>query len=205
MSCYYNYYLGYELDGKIYPYGMYDNRGKIHPVVSRSSRTFASMLHDGFEPVPDEKASEQLKQEFTNCNWTGRGWLSVRYSYLSDMPSGDWIKSGYFLTEDVMRFIELKGDGGIDLWSETDDMLYEMITPEAFAVKMKSELENGMPEPTYDCEGVELPNHSYKEYTFYAIPDYWCMEYEAFLLREVAYEYYGLPDEAKLVALLYEG
>ena len=37
MSYYYNYYIGYKKDNKIYPLGPYDCNGNLKPVISKSS------------------------------------------------------------------------------------------------------------------------------------------------------------------------
>ena len=47
MSYYYNYYLGYVKDGRVFSLGPFDYSGKLKALLSRS-RSFASDLHDRF-------------------------------------------------------------------------------------------------------------------------------------------------------------
>ena len=68
MSYYYNYYVGYKKDGKIYPWGPYNANGKLEPMVSRS-RSFASDLHEEFYAVSDKEVSEELRKEFEYEDW----------------------------------------------------------------------------------------------------------------------------------------
>ena len=156
MIYYYNYYLGYidKSDGLFYPLGPYDNNGKLKCVFYRS-RKFASDIHKEFYRIPSDKYSKQLKEEFSykDCDGTIQ-YEKVEYLSKKELPSFDYIKSGYFLIDDVKRYIE--NDKSLyDL-----DVFYEYLEPELFAAKQINELSTGIPPVKYDCEGNPLEQHS---------------------------------------------
>jgi hypothetical protein len=209
MSYYYNYAIGYIFDDKIYPLGPYTAEGKLKDVVSKSA-SFASDLHEMFSTVPDEKISEELRKEFSYKNWKGEEVMqTVRYLPVSELPSGDFIKKGYFLIDDVVAYH--KDEVPYDF-----DGFYEWLSPEAYAAKVQNELKFGAPKTRKNDFGEEYTPHSVADYMYFAYPVYNCKEYEAFCLRLVAdildpYEHmldpYGLSLKkgAKLVVLETEG
>ena len=147
MSYYYQYYIGYEKDGKIYPYGPYTCEGKLKPVIERS-RNFASDLHNSFYMVSDSQISDELRKEFEYEDWNGEKRIEVKYCPISNMPSLDYIKRGYFLIDDVQAWEQ----GG-------DDSLFDsMITPQVYAEKMRNEITFGKNQPKKMMKGMNILN-----------------------------------------------
>ena len=200
MSYCYNYYIGYELDGKIYPWGPFDASGQIVPVISRS-RSFASNLHDSFYNVPEEKVSEDLRNKFEYKNWNDDKVLDVKYLLVDDLPKENYIKRGYFLISDVKAYEDEQEPAFFDGF-------YDTIAPEMYAIKLQHELLFGKEAvEKRDEEYNEIIDHAASDYMYYAYPDYSSKEYEAFILREAVtmLENYRFPKEVKYVILETEG
>ena len=109
MSYYYNYYIGYQTsDKKIYPLGPYDNKGKLYNVFYKS-RTFASDLHNDMYVADEDEYSDELKNEFSyeDCNGKTQ-YDNIKYLPISKLPSEKYIKSGFFLIEDITEYEKLK-------------------------------------------------------------------------------------------------
>jgi len=192
MSWYYNYYIGCEKEGKLYPVGPYDANGNLHAVLERS-KSFASDLHEEFRNIPKEMMSEELKKEF-QVGEDGYGYLS--YLPISELPSSDFIKRGYFLIEDVQRY--QSGD---------DDVFYDSLSPEVYAARLLSETRLGPPRAQLDEAGEEYVPHSVADYMYFAYPDEFCPEYEAHVIKcaLAPYEYSKIMENAKPVVILSQG
>lgn len=196
MSYYYTYYVGYEQEGKVYPLGPYDRFGKLHDILSRSS-SFASNIHYEFAPVKEEEISDELRKQFEYEDWHGKKVVDIKKCNLDELPTGSYIKTGYFLIEDVMEY---------EKEHNSEDLFYDTVTPTVYASMVTSEHLFGKPTPKKDVEGNEFEVHSASEYMYYAYPDYNTEEYEAFLMRRAAEVYeYGIPKDAHIVILLSEG
>lgn len=176
ISYYYNYYIGYEKDGVIYPLGPYDCFGQLCEALSKS-RSFASNLYNLFSPINNEKISDELRKRFGHKNYSGEDVFDAKYAYLNELPSGDFIKRGYFLIRDVQRYEEDSYDF---------DGFYDYVGPTVYAAMLQHEMQFGHPEPKIDCEGEEYEVHGASDYMFYAYPDYNSKEYEMSLIRNVA-------------------
>lgn len=198
MSYYYSYYIGYEKDGKIYPLGPYDSFTKIRPVIERS-RSFASDLHEHFYNLPKEKASDELFDEFKWEDWKGETQFQMKYLPFKELPSGDYIKKGYFLISDVQRY-----ERGADPFD--DGLFYDYLEPTVYASLFQIELKFGKLPLQEDCEGNAYQPHSVSEYMFYAYPDKFSKEYESFILTCAVscLENYLLKD-SEIVILETEG
>lgn len=183
MSYYYNYYVGYKKDEKIYPLGLYNSLGKLCPVLSRSS-SFASDLYKDFMPVADKAISNELRQEFTYKNWKNEDETDVKYLEVDKLPSSSFIKTGYFLIEDVKEY---------ERDNDAEGLFYDYLSPTLYAEKAKIEILFGKNKPVKDDEYTE---HNASDYMFYAYPDYSSREYESFLLHRAAssLEDYDLRD-----------
>lgn len=209
MSWYVSYYLGYKTkEGKIYPLYPFDSFGNMRPIIEKS-RSFASDLWEKFNRVTLEETTEELKKHFPDgdmCSWGYDEneekkeeppwcfWLDA-----DSLPSGDYIKKGYFLQEDIANY-----ERDNSCW----DGFYHMLTPVEYARKMESELKFGVPKPQKDVEGYELPVYSCGEYSYYAYPDYDSAEYEAHMIRQAIWELEyssDLPDGSKIVVLQTNG
>lgn len=198
MSYYYNYYVGYKKDGKIYPWGPYNANGKLEPMVSRS-RSFASDLHRDFYPVSVKEVSEELRKEFEYEDWMKTKRVDVKHLSEKDLPTGSYIKKGYFLIKDVLAY-ENDEDGSFEGF-------YDVISPEVYAAKLQHELMFGKNQPKKDDEGYEYTEPNASDYMYYAYPDYVTKEYEAFLLRQLidALRDYRMDNDVEYVVLETEG
>lgn len=207
MSYYYNYFLGYKRNdnGLFYPLGPYDMNGVLHDVLSLS-RSFASDLHELFYVIPKEKYSDKLKEEFTYKNCYGEEELgSVKWCSLADLPSGTFIKKGYFLIKDIEIYEKSMAEDG---YVDTFDIFYDYIPCEIYGQMIQNELTFGLPDPREDEFGEIIMPRSCREYALYAYPNYHSMEYESFIIRNSANMYeFGVKelDDAQIVVLETEG
>lgn len=198
MSYYYNYYIGYKKDGKIYPWGPYNANGKLEPMVSRS-RSFASDLHKEFYPVSDEEVSEELRKEFEYEDWNEAKRLDVKYLSENDLPTGSYIRTGYFLIKDVEAYANDE-HGNFEGF-------YDVISPEVYAAKLQHEMMFGKNQPKKYDEGYEYTEPNASDYMYYAYPNYETKEYESFILRQLieALREYHAEGNVEYVVLETEG
>ena len=170
MSYYYNYYIGYrELDtNKIYPLGPYDSFNKLKCVLSRSE-SFASDLHELFDPVPEDQVSDSLRNEFEYEDYNGNKKVDVKYLLLKDLPDGDFVRTGYYLISDVTAY---------EQDNDEFDGFYERLSPQIYAAKLDAQLKFG----ATNSRNEDYQEHNASEYMFYAYPDYNSKEYECFMI-----------------------
>ena len=176
MSYYYSYYIGYKKDGKIYPWGLYNAKGKLEPVISRS-RSFASSLYENFHLVREKQVSEELRKEFEyEDDWTETKQIDVKYLLEKELPTGSYIKTGYFLIKDVEAYKNNKYNF---------EGFFDVVSPEIYAAKLQHEMIFGKNQPKVDVEeGYEYTEPNASDYMYYAYPDYNTEEYESFILRQ---------------------
>lgn len=196
MSWYYNYTIGYKKEGKIYPLGPFDNKGKLCDVVSKS-RSFASDLYESFVEVGEEMISDELRKQFEYEDFDGEKKIQVYYMPYIALPKGDYIKKGYFLISDIEEY---------EKSHDTYDLFYDYMTPEIYLKRLTNELKFGKPAIIKDCEGVQT-EISCANYAYYAYPDYLCKEYEVSVIREAAHILNSEYDYAveELVVLMTQG
>lgn len=196
MSTYYNYYIGYEHEGKLFPFGPYNGTGELRPVISRSA-SFASELHNQMWEAGAELFSEKLVDTFgLKKDDTDIFRRIIYWLYLDELPTDDYVKTGYFLKSDVEAY-----EKEHDSW----DLFYDCVTPTVYASMVQDELMFGAPKEKKDCAGTPYIPHAASDYMFYAYADCHCEEYEANRLRFVANMlngYKDLPEGAKLVVLM---
>ena len=196
MSYYYNYYVGYKLDSKIYPLGPFDNKGELRAAIS-DSRSFASPLHRRFYEIQESEVSDELRAAFEEEDWQGKKTLgTIKYLPVDELPKGSFIKSGYFLINDVKAY-EAKGK-----WFEG---FYDTVSPIVYAAMAEKELKFGKNQPKKDEEGFEYTEPNASDYMYYTYPDYHCEEYDAFILREVCSMLEDLSSSSTLVIIETEG
>ena len=198
MSYYYDYYVGYKLDDKIYPLGPFDNKGKLKPVISDSS-SFASPLHQRFYEIRESEVSDEFRANFEWEDWQGKKTLgTVKYLPVDELPTGNFVKSGYFLIDDVKAY-EAK-----DVWFVG---FYDTVSPVVYAAMAEKELKFGKNQPKKDEEGFEYTEPNASDYMFYVYPDYKCEEFDAFMLRRAAsaLEPYDVSEGMELVIIESEG
>lgn len=200
MSYYYTYYLGYKHEGKIYPLGPYDCFGKLRDVINRS-RSFASNLHERFWPVEEDEISDELRKEFEYTDWEDKKVVSLKKLALSKLPSGDFIRRGYALIDDVKVYEEADS-------YDTDGLFCDFISPTVYAAMSANEKTFGKPAEREDADGNRYIPNSASDYMYYAYPDYSSENYEADIIRSAAssYKYTNeMPEDAEIVVLLSEG
>lgn len=194
MSYYYNYYLGYKKNNKIYPLGPYDFDGNFIPVISKS-RTYASDLHQIFDNLFEYEISDELRKEFKYENYEKI--TSIKYLNVKDLPTESYITQGYFLIKDVEAYNKNMNFEGF----------YDIISPEIYAVKLQHEILFGKNQPIKNDEGYEYIEPNASDYMYYMYPDYDSKEYESFLLKTylAPYQNYIYNDEIEYVILETEG
>lgn len=174
--------------------------GDLCAAICRS-RSFASDLHNMFSPVPRKEASDELLKQF-EYNYSENSCSEVKALPLSELPSSEYIKHGYFLIKDVQAY-ETRDES--DCWF---DGFYEYLTPSVYAAMVQNEAKFGRPEEKTDVEGVKNQPRSASDYMFYSYADYYCREYEAHIIKKVAYilsDYAHLPKDAELYVIETEG
>lgn len=203
MSYYYNYYLGYRNNEtkKFYVLGLFDNNEHLYSIISKS-RSFASNLHEMFIPVKTEDFSESIYKYFSYKNvYNDIVPPQIKWFFVKDLPSDSFIKTGYFLIDEVEQY-ERNKDGD-EFWFEG---FSHSLSPQVYAAKLQNEIICGKNSPKKDVEGNEyiVPNAS--DYMYYAFPDYNSKEYESHILRKVAEAYdFVISENCEMVILETEG
>lgn len=205
ISWYYTYYIGYkDKNDVLYPLGMFDYTGYMHPVFSKS-RSFASDLHEIFIPI---KSGDMISDELMKA-WRREYYDSttkddlvhyVSYCPVSQLKYRDITKRGYYLIEDIERYLK-------DEYGDLDEIFYDYLSPELYAIKMESEQKFGPPPPTTDCEGYEYTPHSVRDYAYFVYIDHNSVEYETNQLLDAVdvYDYVEIPEGAERVIILSQG
>lgn len=195
MSYYYNYYIGYRKDGKFYPWGPYDAEGNLKPIVSKSA-SFASDLHESFSLIKEEEVSEELRKKFEYKDWHGKEVLEkIKYCSVDHLPQGSFIKTGYFLINEVKAYEK-------EEWFEG---FSDILSPQVYAAKMAHEMTFGKNQPEKDAEGFEYTEPNASDYMYYAYPDYDSEEYEAFILRNCVDALEDYKEDKEYMILETEG
>lgn len=204
MSYYYNYYIGYinKADGKIYPYGPFNttNKEKLHCVMDYS-RSFDYDFSELFDIIPKDMYSDELlAQETFKLKLEEKSCVDPKYLKVSELPDGSYIKTGYFLIDQVASYLE---DGEPEFW--------DVLDPVTYMGKVSAELQFGLQKKVDDFGNEYMPR-SAGEYMYFAYPDYTCQEYRAFKLRTVLNaiidfedKYGKFKDQKEFVILETEG
>ena len=171
MSYYYDYYIGYEKEGKIYPLGPYRADGSLAPALTKS-RSFASDLHEKFDPVSEDMISDELRKDFEYPGWDGELSVDVKYLYVSDLPSGDLINRGYVLIDQVAAYEE----------HDLEDF-YPVLKPEIYAAKLQNQIRFGENPVKKDIDGEEYTEPNASDFMYYAWINTSSESYEAYILR----------------------
>lgn len=199
MSYYYNYYVGYKQDGKIYPWGPYDAKGNLHPVVCKS-RSFASDLHESFYTVAEKEISDELRKEFEWTDWNNEKHIDVKFLPVKELPETDFIEKGYFLISDVKIYEDEENPYFVE------DIFCDRISPQVYTALLDKQLKFGENKPKKNDEGNEYTEHNASDYMWYAYPDFNSKEYEAFMILkaiDILEEF--MPNEVEWVVLETEG
>ena len=178
MSTCYNYFLGYMKDDMIFPLGPYDSKGKLRSI---NSSVFGKIQDKCiFTDVKDSEASEELHKEFdyesnVNRNKTKMVLTSLKKAKLNDLPSGDFIKRGYFLMSGVTNYESSDG---------RDFFFHDYKSPSVFSEMIKNENQNKT--KSYDYDGEPVYRNITSDYMYFAYPDYSSEQYESFVIKTFA-------------------
>ena len=206
MSWYRNYFIGLQdPDGKIYPLGPFDNKGNLKYVLEKS-QSFETGICESFTKLTNEMWTDELEKLFLHPDCqddleevTKFVHEYTSFCYVKDLPTGDWIKRGYYLIDQIQSYEESDGEF---------DEFYDYMSPDVYARHMEQELKFGPPKPRKDEFGDEYTPHSCSEYSYFCYPDYNCIERDAFELRKMAnilIDDWQLKDGWKKVVVLTEG
>ncbi len=186
MSTYYDFYLAYMKNGKLYPLGPFNRKQKLESVLSKSQSFISDMYYD-FWDLPADKIGPELKEIFTYKDWNGDPELAdLKYLQLEKLPTGSIVRKGYFLIEDVNKYEQ----GCVD-----EEIFYEYLSPVAYAAKAANEERFGPVKPRKDIEGNEFDTYSANDYMYYAYIDKNTKEYEASEIRNIANLLIDYDDE----------
>lgn len=203
MSWYTNFYVCYQTsDGKIYPYGPFDYQGDFK-CIHYTSRSFTTDLKEYFEPVSKDQVSQEFIDAVFNIEIDDDYDLSQYWGIcpLDALPSGDFIKIGYYLIDDIQKYQED---------NSTENLFYDHLDPLTYNMKSQNELKFGKPTETEDEWGNKYIPHSCADYALFSYADYDCKEYEVHKIKTIVYGMYdtydnSIPKDAKIVIFKTEG
>lgn len=185
--------MGKMSGDKIFPLGPFDENGKPYSIFTRS-RSFASNLHREFIPMTKNMVSDELKKSgicYALDESDDMFMSSNKYLPYKDLPDDDYIRTGYFLIEDIMAY---ESNGNDD-----SDIFWDYMTPTVYAAKLINEQKFGK---------NENDEHSVKDYMYFAYPDRDSIEYESFLINSAFASYideHYKTDVNSLVVIENEG
>lgn len=204
MSYYYSYYLGLKTkEGLIYPIGPFNEKGKIYPIIERSRSFAPNEMIDNFIKIPEKNRTPELINTFSYDSYDNNKKIyddSLSYEKLSDLPTGNGLRSGYFLISDVKEYRET---GSID------DLFYDHMTPEEYFYRSQNEIKFGGPRKEVDNFGDDVTPHSCADYMPFAYINWLSAEYMAQRIRDIAdiYDPFhdGYGEDYELVVLMTQG
>ena len=196
MSYYYTYYAGYKKNGKIYIMVPYDDKGNLHALLVRS-RSFASDLHHQFCKINEDEITDSLRDQFSESDYKGEIQVPVKILPFDDLPSGDFLRSGYVPISQVEEY-ETDGKQYADF--------YDILSPTVYAAKVNNQIKFMKKPDTINEFGEIERDFDAADYMFYVWADRDCPEYEAFIIRSGMDSFVDdLDKESKPVIILYEG
>lgn len=206
MSYYYGYRLGYLKDNKIYPLFPFSVDGTWEDIISRS-RSYGDELHELFDHIPVEMVSDELKSRIVRDLETPEDRFKENLSYwkwlrFSDLPIGSYIKTGYFLINDVLRY---ESEPGEYIYPSYAGLFYDKLSPNAYIARMNTyQLTKQDGKKDEDGDWIERPVY---DYMYYAYPDYGSDEYAAAMIRSAASmcDMFCYDNKAELVVIDVEG
>ena len=215
MSEYYNYYLASreKSTGKIFPLGPFDSQGEYKPVFW-GTRSYDTGLSNDFYLAKDEEITDELfnaiftvgNDEYEAKREECLMFSPIRYRALKDLPSGDYIKEGYFLIEDVERYLNAKKAGE---WGVIDELLryeifFDHLEKEVYTARLVNEMVLGPGKDTSDdFDSDEEPREiSMKDYMLFAFPDTTSMAYDVHRLKIAAESYDDYDYNHKLYEMV---
>lgn len=195
MSYYYNYYLGYKYGGKMYVLGPFDNNGNLCSILVKS-RSYASKLYEKFRKISDDEISDDIRKHFEyRDDYTGKNIVDLKVLEVDKLPSGEFVKRGYVLIDDVKAYEN--GD---------DDVFYNVLSPTVYAAKADNERMFGKNEERTDEYGGKYHEPNASEYMYYAWVDRNSVEYESFIIADYYNTLVGYSEDGiEYFVLLSEG
>ncbi len=180
MKIDYNYYLGYLKDNKFYPLGPFNSNGKLKPVLSNNYNNLQERCL--FTGINEADVSDELRKHFeyesyVNRNKTKMVLTPLYKTMLAELPSGDFIKRGYFHMSDVTNYETSDGH---------DVSFRAYKSPSVFAEMLKNEMQTKNTQSGYDYDGEPVHQSIASEYMYFAYPDCSSVHYEIFIIRTIA-------------------
>ena len=213
MSEYFDYYIGYKQNDKIYPLGPYNAKGELLPAYEHSS-SFGYGLPELIDNVLlRENASDSLIEEEIIGNYgnlrdeNDTHENGLYWTYADDLfemcNHGDYIKSGYFLLDDI-RIYKQNGNSTQDV-----DIFYDKLDSDEYAMRLQNELIFGPPLHKKDECNNDITDHSIRDYGYFAYADYYSKEYIFSKINAIIEvligDFYTIPEDAKLVVIMTRG
>lgn len=164
MSEYINYYICKQNKNTklIYPLGPFDDRGNLKCVIWKS-RSYYTDLIDLFSPIPKELITNELATKLYNSSleeclnnendmFNNNDYYMMHYYPLSELGSSNYIKSGYYLIDDIKEYEKSQLD------NYEFDGFYEYLSPQLYCELLRSENSSKFKrEAKKDCEGSQPP------------------------------------------------
>lgn len=180
MSTYYYFYLGYRtLDNKVHLLGPCDKFGKFHPMLERS-RSFIGNVPYNFYHIDESEMDDEVKIKFGYESYNKTISYNISYLPTNELPSTDFIKSGYFNVDEVLKNL-----------NESEKYFEEYYNFNEYSLKLQSAVISN------DTEEI----NRLKKFIFYSYPDYSSDEYVYFLLNQYI-SFYGPFNEYTIKDIL---
>ena len=116
---------------------------------------------------------------------------------------GDYIKSGYFLLDDI-KIYKQNGNSTQDV-----DIFYDKLDSDEYAMRLQNELIFGPPLHKKDECNNDITDHSIRDYGYFAYADYYSKEYIFSkinaIIEVLVGDFYTIPEDAKLVVIMTRG
>ncbi len=166
MSTYYSFYIGYKTkDGKFHAYGPFDKEQQLRPCLEKS-RSFISNLYEDFIKLSINEMDDFLKEHFTYKGGFSSSDETLHsdlyYLPVSELPETNFIKRGYYTTEDI-----------VDYLANGEPYFGEYYSENEYAIRISAAFKNG------DTEELDR----LKKFSYFSYPDYESKEYESFILH----------------------
>jgi hypothetical protein len=197
MSTYYNYYIGYIHENKIYPLGPYTKYNELCSILE-SSRSAGSDLPQMFAPIEFNMMSKAFKETFNvNDEDEKDSWI---YNFLPIdwLPKETYWIRGYCLIDDVMNYIHAK-ENGDDVSFIEEDLICNCLNPIEYAEKMRNQFMANNDENN-GFAWDEDKDYSAKDYMFFSFPHTHSKEYDSAQIMQFALVLYEghLQENLKL-------
>lgn len=145
---------------------------RLRSIYWRSGSFMPESFSSEFITVNEDDCSDELKEAFTFKNWDNTNEFSEVLGYITlddlNKMDDDFVKTGYFLAEDVSKYEKNK-----EIIFD-DEIFYDRLSPVVYANMCTKQIKTHTEK---DCDGYEYTVHGFEDYMFYAYPDYDSKEY----------------------------